>query len=526
MIDCYNEVAPNFKSSILHRDIVGPYEMEQEYGLIGGNIFHGELSLEQLFHMRPGARLRGLPHAGPRPVLRQLGDPRRRRRLRHPRLAGGPRGDRGPQGQPPRRPGHGPQDHPALMTERLAPSLAGPQDDGIRHLPAGPGDHGHGRPGDARGAPDGAGRRLGAARQLRRADGRRGGQEPVPAGSTWSTRATGRSAGRLRAVPGRPAGPRRPGPARRAGRGAGGAADAGRPAGRPVRGDLRQRLGGAGRGAAAGAAGGPVPLRGRLAATARGAGMALCGAGCMGFVNVAYGLRAIGYVEPDPLPAGPVALVTHSGSVFSALLRTRRAIGYTLAVSSGQELVTPAAAYLEYALDAARTRGASRWSSRPCASRPGCARCWPPPQRGTSRWCCSPWAARRPGGPWWRRTPARWPRVTAAGRRWPARYGVHRVGDLAELADTLELFGAGRRARWPSGGAAHGRRAGIATVHDSGLERAHTADLADGPASRSRRSARPPRSGWPGCSTRACSRPTRWTCGAPAATPRACSPGR
>jgi phytoene dehydrogenase-like protein len=53
MIDCYTELAPNFKSSILHRDIVGPYEMEHEYGLVGGNIFHGELSLEQLFHMRP-----------------------------------------------------------------------------------------------------------------------------------------------------------------------------------------------------------------------------------------------------------------------------------------------------------------------------------------------------------------------------------------------------------------------------------------------------------------------------------------
>ena len=53
MIDCYNELAPNFKSSILHTDIVGPYELEHEYGLIGGNIFHGELSLEQLFHMRP-----------------------------------------------------------------------------------------------------------------------------------------------------------------------------------------------------------------------------------------------------------------------------------------------------------------------------------------------------------------------------------------------------------------------------------------------------------------------------------------
>jgi phytoene dehydrogenase-like protein len=53
MIDCYNELAPNFKSSILHTDIVGPYQLEHEYGLIGGNIFHGELSLEQLFHMRP-----------------------------------------------------------------------------------------------------------------------------------------------------------------------------------------------------------------------------------------------------------------------------------------------------------------------------------------------------------------------------------------------------------------------------------------------------------------------------------------
>jgi phytoene dehydrogenase-like protein len=53
MIDVYNEVAPNFKSAIIHRDVVGPYEMEHDYGLIGGNIFHGELSLEQLFHMRP-----------------------------------------------------------------------------------------------------------------------------------------------------------------------------------------------------------------------------------------------------------------------------------------------------------------------------------------------------------------------------------------------------------------------------------------------------------------------------------------
>jgi phytoene dehydrogenase-like protein len=70
MIDCYNELAPNFKAAILHRDIVGPYELEHSYGLIGGNIFHGELSLEQLFHMRPApgfadyrTPLRGLYYA-------------------------------------------------------------------------------------------------------------------------------------------------------------------------------------------------------------------------------------------------------------------------------------------------------------------------------------------------------------------------------------------------------------------------------------------------------------------------------
>jgi phytoene dehydrogenase-like protein len=53
VVDGYDALAPNFKRSILHRQVIGPYEMETEYGLIGGNIFHGELSPDQLFHMRP-----------------------------------------------------------------------------------------------------------------------------------------------------------------------------------------------------------------------------------------------------------------------------------------------------------------------------------------------------------------------------------------------------------------------------------------------------------------------------------------
>lgn len=64
------ELAPGFTSSILHRQVIGPHEMETTYGLIGGNIFHGELSANQLFHMRPApgyadftTPIRGLYHA-------------------------------------------------------------------------------------------------------------------------------------------------------------------------------------------------------------------------------------------------------------------------------------------------------------------------------------------------------------------------------------------------------------------------------------------------------------------------------
>jgi phytoene dehydrogenase-like protein len=64
-------VAPGFTASVLHRQVIGPHQMQEEYGLIGGNIFHGELSLGQMFHARPAAGyadlrtpIRGLYQAG------------------------------------------------------------------------------------------------------------------------------------------------------------------------------------------------------------------------------------------------------------------------------------------------------------------------------------------------------------------------------------------------------------------------------------------------------------------------------
>jgi acetate---CoA ligase (ADP-forming) len=222
-------------------------------------------------------------------------------------------------------------------------------------------------------------------------------------------------------------------------------------------------------------------LREELTAIAQGAGLALCGAGCMGFVNVASGLRAIGYVEPDPLPAGPVALVTHSGSVFSTLLRARRGFGFTLAVSSGQELVTTAADYARYALQQPQTRvlalvlEAIRGDLRAvladaaAADVPVVLLTAGRSQAGRALVAAHSGALAGTDGAW---------------EALATAHGVHRVHDLAELADTLELFAAltTRRQSTPGQAAARHRAPapgdGIATVHDSGLERAHVADVA------------------------------------------------
>ncbi len=53
LFDRMEVVAPGFKDSVMHRQVIGPKQMQDEWGLIGGNIFHGELTVDQLFHMRP-----------------------------------------------------------------------------------------------------------------------------------------------------------------------------------------------------------------------------------------------------------------------------------------------------------------------------------------------------------------------------------------------------------------------------------------------------------------------------------------
>ena len=211
-------------------------------------------------------------------------------------------------------------------------------------------------------------------------------------------------------------------------------------------------------------------LRDEVRTVAADAGMAVCGAGCMGFVNNAVGVRALGYLEPDPVPHGSVTLVTHSGSAFSTLLRANRGFGFRLAVSSGQELVTDTADYIDYALDDPGTGIIALLMETP---------------RSVTRLRRSLLRAAERGVPVVVLTVGGSPRgramvaahsgaLAGEGAAWQAfcaSTGAVRVGDMAELADTLELFAAGRRS--------HRRGSGrIATVHDSGAERALTADLA------------------------------------------------
>src|ERR1700720_2765291 len=53
VIDTISEYAPNIKNIIVGRQILTPLDLEREFGLTQGNIFQGELSLEQLFFLRP-----------------------------------------------------------------------------------------------------------------------------------------------------------------------------------------------------------------------------------------------------------------------------------------------------------------------------------------------------------------------------------------------------------------------------------------------------------------------------------------
>src|SRR5215203_2956622 len=213
---------------------------------------------------------------------------------------------------------------------------------------------------------------------------------------------------------------------------------------------------------------GDPPLTERLRSIATEAGMVVCGANCMGFADVERGLRALAFDERADLEPGNVAWISHSGSAFSALLHAERGIHFNLAVSTGQELTTTMADYIHYALERGSTRMISlfletvrdpdgfRLALESAADRD------------------VPVVALKVG-----RTPTSSRLVTAHSGALAGddavyealfdAYGVARVETLNEMADLLELLGAGRSAA----------PGGLAAILDSGGERAHLVDAAN-----------------------------------------------
>ena len=101
---------------------------------------------------------------------------------------------------------------------------------------------------------------------------------------------------------------------------------------------------------------GNAALRDRIAALARAAQVPICGANCMGFFNPRHPIRAFSAFHPEPLEVGGLTLIAQSGSLLQALLFNDERLKFNLAISTGQELVTTAADFMDYSLDQPETR--------------------------------------------------------------------------------------------------------------------------------------------------------------------------
>ena len=217
-----------------------------------------------------------------------------------------------------------------------------------------------------------------------------------------------------------------------------------------------------------GEAAGGGSLRDRLRDLANRGGIPICGGNGMGFLNVEERVRVCGFYQPEDLRPGGVTFLSHSGSLFSAMLHNQRGIGFNLVVSTGLEINTTMDAYMHWALGLESTRVLAVFLETirdPEGFRQAL---------GRAEESDVPVVALKVGS-------------TKKGREAVATHsegiagddavyealfeahGVHRVWSMDEMADTVELFAAGRKAT----------ASGLAAVHDSGGERALLIDTAE-----------------------------------------------
>jgi len=210
------------------------------------------------------------------------------------------------------------------------------------------------------------------------------------------------------------------------------------------------------------------PLRARLTSLANDAGVPVCGGNGMGFVNVEQSLRICGFYQPDTLKPGGVAFLSHSGSLFSAVLHNNRDLAFNLAVSTGLEQNTRMSDYLNWVLDLESTRVVALFMETirdPDGFVKGLAKAR---DREIAVIALKVGASSRGRAAVETHSEA----IAGEDAVYEAlfdNYDVHRVLTMDEMMDTIELMAAARRPH----------RGGLGTVHDSGGERALLIDTAE-----------------------------------------------
>ncbi|MGH6953110.1 MAG: CoA-binding protein, partial [Alphaproteobacteria bacterium] len=98
------------------------------------------------------------------------------------------------------------------------------------------------------------------------------------------------------------------------------------------------------------------PLVARLAHLARESDIPVCGGNAMGYFNLDARTLVCGYPPANEISRGGIAFITHSGTAFGSIPQGDARLGFNIIVSSGQELATTAADYLDYVIELETTR--------------------------------------------------------------------------------------------------------------------------------------------------------------------------
>lgn len=215
-------------------------------------------------------------------------------------------------------------------------------------------------------------------------------------------------------------------------------------------------------------AAGQPSLQAQLAEVATAHHMAICGPNCMGFIAPGTRLAVSGYPTNPQTPAGNVSFITHSGSVWEAFLQNKRGVAFNYIISSGNEMVTSLADYVQFALTDPTTRVIGLFLETvrdphtfTAALAEAAARDIPVVALKVGRSERGAELAQAHSGAL--------AGEDAAYDALFAHYGVRRVTSPDEMLDTLELFAAGRRT--PTRAAA--------AILDSGGQRGMLVDLAE-----------------------------------------------